>query len=333
MNRKKLILDVDTGIDDALAIAYALGAQEAELIGVTCCFGNVRVEQAVQNTLAILHLLGRDDIPVFPGKNQRFGDGMPFEPAPACRRIHGENGIGNISLNQPSRAAGRMDAARFMAESAGRFGSGLTIVATAAMTNLARFLRDYKAEAKLVGQIAVMGGALTVPGNVSRFSEANVFSDPEAADYVFRSGHSILMVGLDVTLLTSRRVRVIEDRIRCWRETGTEAEARFYDMLHYYCSNERRAGEEKEGSVHDPLAVAAAFHPEWIKTAGFNLKVETDGESRGRTIGDLSRLKNKEKSIRVCLDAETDAFMEHFISMCRLAMERSVGSKDTHWES
>lgn len=321
---KKLILDVDTGIDDALAIAYAVGAQEAELIGVTCCFGNVRVEQAVQNTLAILHLLGRDDIPVFPGKNERFGDGTPFEPNPVCRRIHGANGIGNIRLKPPSRAAGQMDAAQFMAESARCCKGDLVIVATAAMTNLARFLRDYREEAALVGQIFFMGGALTVPGNVGRFSEANIRSDPEAADYVFRSGHSLLMAGLEVTLLTSRSVREIEAQVQCWRETGTEAGTMFYDMLHYYCSNEIGAGEEKEGAIHDPLAVAAAFHPEWIETAGFNLMVETEGESRGRTIGDLSRLKNKEKSIQVCLDAKVDTFMAHFVEMCRLAMVRSV---------
>lgn len=321
---KKLILDVDTGIDDALAIAYALGAQEARLIGVTCSFGNVCVDQAVHNTLAILHLLGRDDIPVYPGKNERFGDGSPFLPNPVCRRVHGENGIGNIDPGPPVRAAEQMDAAEFMAESARHYGEELFIVATASMANLARFLRDYEEEAGLVGKLVIMGGALTVPGNVSLFGEANMVSDPEAADYVFKSSRPILMVGLDVTLLTSRGASEIENQAMPWCETGTEAGKLFYQMLHYYCSNERGTGEGQEGAVHDPLAVAAAFHPEWFKTSGFNLTVETEGGSRGRTIGDLARLKQREKNVRVCLDADIDRFMQHFMQMCRRAMEDSV---------
>lgn len=312
----KIILDVDTGIDDALAIAYAAGSPDAELIAVTCSFGNVRVEKAVENTLAVLHLLGRDDIPVYPGKNETFADGEPFVPNPVCKRVHGENGIGGIDPGMPDREPESMDAAAFMAESARAYGKDLLIVATAAMTNLARFIRDYPVEAGMVGNIAFMGGALTVPGNVNPFGEANMLADPEAARFVFESGRHLLMIGLDVTLKTNRTAREMEESLRSWRETGTRAGKLFGEMIHYYCSNEQGKEGETEGAIHDPLAVAAALHPELVTTACFNLTVETEGPSRGRTIGDLRRLRDAERTVEVCLDVDVEAFMEDFIKTC-----------------
>ena len=93
----KMTLDVDTGIDDALAIAYALGSEEAQLIGVTCCFGNVTVDKAVQNTLRVLRLFGAGEIPVYAGAPEMF-TGKEFVPNEVCKRVHGLNGIGEIEL-------------------------------------------------------------------------------------------------------------------------------------------------------------------------------------------------------------------------------------------
>ncbi len=95
MFTKKLLLDMDTGVDDALAIAYAVGCG-AEIAGITCGFGNVETAEAVRNTLDLLSLLGRPEVPVFAG--DAGPDGQPFRVSEACRKIHGENGIGNVSL-------------------------------------------------------------------------------------------------------------------------------------------------------------------------------------------------------------------------------------------
>ena len=111
----KMILDVDTGIDDALAIAYALGSEEAQLIGVTCCFGNVTVDKAVQNTLRVLRLFGAGEIPVYAGAPEMF-TGKEFVPNEVCKRVHGLNGIGEIELPEADKGAEEKDAAAFMAE-------------------------------------------------------------------------------------------------------------------------------------------------------------------------------------------------------------------------
>lgn len=309
----KLILDVDTGIDDALAIAYAIGLKEAELAGVTCCFGNVRVEKAVENTLQILHLLGADHIPVYAGKNNVFS-GNDFVPSEVCKRVHGVNGIGGIEVTGVRRQAETKDAVAFMAEMAEQYGNELIIVATAAMTNLARLIEQYPETAKKAGQIAFMGGALTVPGNVNRFAEANILADPEAAKFVLESGVPLTMIGLDVTLKTLMSAGEMERWIRPWREAGTEAGDKLAAMVHYYCSNEVGKEGKREGAIHDPLAVAAVLHPELVRTIALNLTAETDGESRGRTIGDLNRLRQQEKTVRVCVDVSVEPFMKDFVN-------------------
>lgn len=317
----KMILDVDTGIDDALAIAYAAGTGEAELKGITCCFGNVRVETAVRNTLQILNILGTGDIPVYAGENTTFA-GKEFVPAEVCKRVHGLNGIGDIKLPEAIKNAEKEDAVSFMASMADQYGKELIIVATAAMTNLARFIEQYPEKAAGVGCICVMGGAVTVPGNVNRYAEANILADPEAAKYVLESGIHILMIGLDVTLKTMMSAEAMEEWIRPWRETGTEAGDKFAEMVHYYCSHEIGKEGKREGAIHDPLAVAAALHPELVEFFETNLTVETDGESRGRTTGDLRRLRDMKKTVKVCVDVRTDSFLTDFVGTVQKAIHR-----------
>ncbi len=317
----KMILDVDTGIDDALAIAYAAGTGEAELKGITCCFGNVRVETAVRNTLQILNILGTGDIPVYAGENTTF-TGKEFVPAEVCKRVHGLNGIGDIKLPEAIKNAEKEDAVSFMASMADQYGKELIIVATAAMTNLARFIEQYPEKAAGVGCICVMGGAVTVPGNVNRYAEANILADPEAAKYVLESGIHILMIGLDVTLKTMMSAEAMEEWIRPWRETGTEAGDKFAEMVHYYCSHEIGKEGKREGAIHDPLAVAAALHPELVEFFETNLTVETDGESRGRTTGDLRRLRDMKKTVKVCVDVRTDSFLIDFVGTVQKAIHR-----------
>ena len=317
----KMILDLDTGIDDALAIAYALGAEEAELKGITCCFGNVRVETAVGNTLKILDVLGAGGIPVYAGENTTF-TGKDFIPAEVCKRVHGLNGIGDIELPEPEKNAEKEDAVSFMAAMADQYGQELVIVATAAMTNLARFIERYPDKAAGVGRICVMGGAVTVPGNVNRYAEANILADPEAAKYVLESGVHILMIGLDVTLKTMMSADSMEEWIRPWRDAGTKAGDKLAEMVHYYCSHEVGKEGKREGAIHDPLAVAAAIHPELVEFFETNLTVETDGESRGRTIGDLRRLKAREKTAKVCVDVRVESFLTDFVGTVQKAIHR-----------
>lgn len=315
MANKKLILDLDMGVDDALALAYALGSPEVDLIGVTTTFGNVRVEQSARNCLAVLDLLGRPEIPVYLGADRALEALEAYSPSAAVSLIHGKNGIGGASIpDSPyepvgAASAGGNAAVDYLIDAARTFGPALTIVTTGPLTNLARALERDAAAIMSVGRIVVMGGALTVPGNVSAGAEANIASDPEAADAVLRSGRKLTLVGLDVTM---RAVLTARD-IAPWTGSGTMAGCAFASMVeHYISSYEMNAPYLGGCALHDPLAVAVAIDPTLVGALACNLRVDLLGEYRGRTIRDERRLADPDKSALVALTVDSDRFLGEF---------------------
>ena len=303
----KMILDLDTGIDDALAIAYALGLPGVELIGVTNCFGNVTIDIAVQNTLDLLELLGHPEVPVFEGASRPWGaDGYTL--APHKFKIHGQNGIGNVELPRAKAQKSAVSAVDFILDSARRYGPDLALVATAPLTNLANAIAKDKNAVGRIGRISIMGGALTVPGNRTPFAEANICDDARAARAVMESGIPLTLVGLDATLKT----RVTGRDIDLWRQLGTPAADAVIRMCEYYYTNEYDDASFG-GAIHDPLAVEVAVAPESAAYLPINLTVETEGPGAGRVIGDLRRLDQKEKSARVCVDVDGPAFVKKFV--------------------
>ena len=171
---KKIILDMDVGIDDTLAIAYLLAHRDVELIGITTVFGNVKTETSLKNSLAVLELFGREDVPVFLGNTCVLTSDTAFIPHEIAYRIHGQNGIGNLELPEPKRSAESMPAVDFILESAQKYGEDLILIPTGPLTNIAQaILRDEEAM-KGIGNITFMGGALTVQGNVTPYAEANI---------------------------------------------------------------------------------------------------------------------------------------------------------------
>lgn len=198
---RHIILDLDTGIDDALALAYALGSPEVELLGVTTVYGNVKVEQSVRNTLAILDLLGHPEVPVFIGESHSSTTDS-YDVPEISAFIHGKNGIGEAEIFDSERTASEQGAVDFIIEAIHTYGKDLCYIPTGPLTNLAAAINKDASIVSEVGHVVMMGGALTVNGNVSSAAEANVWKDPEAADLVFKSGIPLTMVGLDVTLKT-----------------------------------------------------------------------------------------------------------------------------------
>ena len=313
---RKLILDVDTGIDDALAIAYALASPELDLIGVTCTYGNVEVDQAVRNSLAILELFGRTDVPVFAGP-QRDG----FEVMEISQFIHGVNGIGEAKLYDASRAAEQQSAVDFMVQSVHRYGDDLVIVPVGPLTTVAAAAEADETFASRA-HIVCMGGALTVPGNVTPCAEANINQDPEAADFVFRQGEDITMIGLDVTLQTL--LTTVETKQ--WGDLVTAGGDFLATATNYYIKAYETTAPHLGGcGLHDPLAVAVAADPSLVDTLAINLKVDTDGETRGRTIGDETCLNDPVKSARVAVGVDVGRFLEEFMRrLTGLARETPV---------
>ncbi len=228
-----------------------------------------------------------------------------FETLEISRFIHGDNGVGNVELAEPSRPAQEASAVDFIIESVHRYGDDLVIVPTGPLTNIAAAARkdpEFAAKAHIV----LMGGALTVPGNVTRWSEANINQDPEAADLVFRTCADVTMVGLDVTLQTLLTTK----ETALWRETGTEAGRILADMTDYYIRSYDVTAPHLGGcGLHDPLAVGVAIDPTLVTTIAHNMKVDTEAPTRGRTIGDDERLNDPNKNARVAVAVDVDRFL------------------------
>ena len=304
-----MILDLDTGVDDALAIAYALGSPEVELIGITGTYGNVLLEQGLENDLAILDLLGHSEVPVFAGlpHAQEKDD---FEVVPISAFIHGDNGIGDIEITPSDRKIEEMSAVDFIIESVHKYGKDLVYVPTGPLTNLSAAIKKDPSIIEEIGRVVDMGGALTVCGNVAPWVEANISQDPDAANDVFRSGIPCTMIGLDVTLQTLLTYKETQK----WRDLGTEA-AKFYaDMTDFYIKAYETTSPHLGGcGLHDPLAVGVAVDPTLVNTLPINMQVDTEGETRGRTIGDNTRLNDPHKSMEVAVQVDVKRFLFEFM--------------------
>lgn len=314
----KLILDLDTGIDDALALSYALGDPAAEVIGVTCTYGNVVREQALENTATLLKVLGRKDIPLFAGPAHPLNQ-TAFAPTPMCRVVHGEHGFGNAPTDSDGMLIQSQRAVDWIAEAADRYGSVLTLLTAGPLTTLAEVLRCHPDFKNKIGKVVCMAGALTVAGNETPFAEANVRVDPEAAAEVLSSGLPLVLIGLDVTLKTLYDQAQIDNLQQLKTKASDLVCGLMQFYLDYYKTDRRRLAG---CPLHDPLAVAAALHPELITTLPVNLKADLEGPGRGRTTADLSRLNDPQKDHHMAIDVDVQRFLKLFTASLTRTLSR-----------
>lgn len=306
----KLILDLDTGIDDAMALAYAVGCPDIELIGVVGIYGNVSLKTSVQNSLDLLDLLNSKDIPVFEGVAHAQNKEDVYEASEIGNFIHGNNGLGNVEIAHSNRNVEPQNGIDFMIESAKKYGKDLMIVTVGPMTNINAAIKKEPQLGEMIGGIVIMGGALIVEGNVSPVAEANIFQDPFAANELFQSGTHLTMVGLDVT----QRTNLTKKDTQIWRELGTDSGKAFADIVDYYIDAYGESAPELAGcALHDPLAVAVAVHPNLIKTLALHMKVGTSENDWGRTVAENGKMNSPNPNIEVCVDVEVDEFVSHFM--------------------
>lgn len=305
---KAIILDVDTGIDDALAISYALRSPELEVLGLTTCFGNVTVEEATRNTLLVLEHLD-SHVPVIPGADKPlFRNPLKAKST----HVHGEDGIGNTLLTHPERKASQGHAAHFMVEQIKKRPNQVTLIAVGAMTNLALAIMKAPEIVHLVEKVVIMGGAITVPGNTTAAAEANIYADPEAAEYVFRSGIPITLVGLDVTMKTLLPL----EKLQSWRDKNTKLSLFLADMTEFYINSYEQFYPGIGGcGLHDPLAIGIVIDPDFVKMTPMHVQVDLEGlHSIGRTVGDLRDQPASPANMDVCMEVDADRFLTHFLS-------------------
>ncbi|MFT4286860.1 nucleoside hydrolase [Nocardioides sp.] len=275
------ILDCDAGIDDAMAILLLLSEPGVDVVAITNTFGNVDVHQATANTLALLELAGRCEVPVSTGAEHPlrgdFDGGALF--------VHGSNGLGGVTLPPGSAAPTGEHAAQTIARLARHHAGELNLICTGPLTNVALALDAEPDLPRLIPHLTVMGGAAMVPGNVSPVAEANIGNDPEAAAAVFEAPWSITMVGLDVTM---EHLFTDADRRRLLDAPGRTPRAIGAMLDTYFAFYEPILGF-RGSALHDPMATAiatGALAPLLAPTVHVSVDT-TDGPGRGQTIADL----------------------------------------------
>lgn len=310
MAKRKMILDLDTGVDDALAIAYALADPEVDLIGIVSSYGNNLLDVCAENSLKLLELLGHTDIPVFKGLPHSCTT-EHFDVMQVSEDIHGDNGIGDVELPAPSRALEEQSGVDFYIEAAHKYGKDLIIIPTGPMTNLAAALKKDPEIADLIGNVTFMGGALTVEGNVTPVAEANINQDPKAADEVMKSNLPLTMVGLDVTL----RTLLTKNETKQWRELGTASGKAFADITDFYIDAYYNLDIDKRGcALHDPLAVGVGIDPSFVSTISLFMKVVyQEGPYYGRTIGDNAKLNDPNPNVKVAVNVDKERYLKAFM--------------------
>lgn len=314
----KALQVLSSGVDDALAILYALASPELEVLGITTCFGNVDVDTATYNTLALVELAGAD-VPVYRGSDKpllRDWSG----PVPW---IHGDDGMGNVHLPKPKRQAEPEHAVSFIRRMLETYPGEVTVIPVARFTNLARALHGMPEFATLVKRVVFMGGAAFCPGNVTAVAEANVWGDPEAAEIVLQSGAKLTMVGLDVTMqawLTDEQLAQLDAALPYAKPLADAVS--FY--MHAYGEIGRARGSFG-CALHDPLAVALVEDPTFCEVKPYYVRVETNGHhTDGMTVVDARVIADQPQNVDVCISLDVPRFLERFRE--RLGMDSSVSA-------
>jgi inosine-uridine nucleoside N-ribohydrolase len=307
MTTRKIIIDTDPGVDDAMAIFLALRSPELEVVGLTTIFGNVHTDLATVNALRLLEIAGRNDIPVAHGVNaplaRAYGGPVPF--------IHGDDGQGNVHLPPASSRAISQSAAEFIVEQVLQAPGEITLVPVGPLTNIALALQLEPRIAGLVREVVLMGGNALVPGNTSPAAEANIHNDPEAADLVFAANWPVTMVGLDVTAQTSMN----GDHLRTLEQSGNAMAQHLARITPFY----QRFTLDSSGLdgfyVHDSAAVAYLIDPSLFKVQHWPVRVETQGISVGKTWPNTSTLRTHpdwagRPRVNVCTGVDADRLVE-----------------------
>lgn len=304
MEKRKVIIDCDPGIDDALAILLAVNSEELEVLGLTVCSGNVPAQMGAKNALTVLKKCEALHIPVYVGETE------PLErELVTAQDTHGEDGLGENFYEEVEGVSYKEGAIDFILDTL-RKEEKVSIIALGPLTNIAKALRKDKEAFQSIDEFVSMGGAFRIHGNCSPVAEFNYWVDPHAADYVYQKlEHKIHMVGLDVTrkiVLTPNIIEFINRLDKDMAKFITEI-TRFYIDFHW----------EQEGIIgcviNDPLAVAYFIDPSLCGGFDSYVQVATEGIAIGQTLVDVASFYRKENNASILTTVDEKRFMDFFL--------------------
>ena len=307
MNKRKIIIDCDPGIDDSLAIMLALTSPEIEVLGITIVCGNSPVEMGFENAKKILKQMNRLDVPVYMG-----------EPRPLKRDYvnaldtHGADGLGESFLPEVPGYQQEIGAVDFLYKALIK--EKVSVIALGPMTNLARLIQKAPAAFDQIEELVSMGGSFKSHGNCSPVAEYNYWCDPDAAALVYdtlhQNGKMIHMIGLDVTRKIVLTPTLLEYICRLNKETGEFIRkiTKFYFDFHW-------EWEHIIGCViNDPLAVAYFLDPDICQGFDSYVQIETEGISLGQSVVDSMDFYRKTPNTKVLTEVDVYAFFQLFLS-------------------
>jgi len=297
---KPVILDVDPGHDDAVAIMLACGAPELDLLAVTTVAGNVPLDKTTRNALRILSLIGHTGVPVAAGASSPL-----HRPLKTAENIHGESGLEGPEIPNASFEPDERGATRLIADTLRETPEPVTLIPTGPLTNIATLLREHPDLSERIAHISLMGGSVGL-GNTTPAAEFNIYVDPEAAREVFDSGLPITMCGLDVTHQAGAG-RAERENLRALGHIG----AVVAELLEFFASTHEDVFGFDSPPLHDAVAVAAVIEPGLLKARPMRVEVECESElTRGETVCDFYGVTGEPPNAEVGVELDRNGFFE-----------------------
>jgi purine nucleosidase len=323
---ERIILDVDPGIDDTLAIILALKSTELWIEGITVVSGNVDVNHAALNALKAVEMSENPYPKVYKGM------ALPLQkPYIDAADTHGRDGLGENFYNTPRLNCEQEHAVEFMLRTVANCPEKITIVALGPLTNLASAILQQPETMKRVKRIVLMGGTAKYPGNCSPAAEYNFWVDPDAAKIVFESGIPITMVGLDVThrIIFTPNLREVVNQLNSPLSKFVVDITRFY--LDFHWRQERTIG----CVINDPLAIAILIDPSLVEMQDASVDVETAGIAAGQSIVDFGgHWSGGQCNTKVCMKVNPKRFFELFMIRLFPEFQRDIklAIDKQHWD-
>lgn len=300
---KKVIIDVDTGIDDALALILGIKSKKLDIHGVTTIAGNVPVELSTLNTLKVLKILGREDIEVYEGCEKPTKREIKFRNS-----FHGSDGIAGKLTKMKTKNKAKMHAVDFIIDQVNKNIEEITLIMLGPLTNLSTAIQKDPSIVEKIKEVYIMGGAVTVPGNITPVSEFNFYIDPESACDVMKHGLDIKLFSLDITRQASLTEEEISDI-----DTNSEYGKFVHDISKYYIDKSSLFAKDRSCILHDPLVVAAVINQELIKYENCYLDVEYSSRiCDGKSVGYFNR--GYKDNIKLARTIDKHKFKEMFLN-------------------